>query len=208
MQERRNYGESEKVYEGVHSRDKRPESYSPVPDKPIMPGKSIDTKHGWAERRNYVLAKGTHTMCHLNSLEITEKSLGIVKPREVTELAIEPAERDWKPEYTALFKQKMLFGPDPKPLEKIPYSFSYCFRCEDPTCKGHMMKIEDWEIGQLYRNMRDKYKDENVAVEKVKERFFDTMCSQKKDTHFFVGRVFAYPTWIILGVFWPPRLAN
>jgi hypothetical protein len=65
--------------------------------------------------------------------------------------------------------------------------------------------IEDWELGALYLAMLDKYKDPAVAVKKVKQKFFDQMCAPDVDTHFFVGTVMKYGTWIVLGVFWPKR---
>lgn len=39
----------------------------------------------------------------------------------------------------------------------------------------------------------------------VKKKFFDEMCDPGKDTRFFMGTVFPYNSWIIYGVFWPPR---
>jgi len=68
------------------------------------------------------------------------------------------------------------------------------------------MMIEDWEVGRLYLNMRDKYGSREIAIQKVKQKFFDQMCAPKMDTHFFVGSVLQYGTWIILGVFWPKKL--
>jgi len=67
------------------------------------------------------------------------------------------------------------------------------------------MEITDWELGQLYRQMRDEHRDSGKAAEKVKQKFFDTMCGPTRDTHFFVGTVKQFGTWIVLGVFWPKR---
>ena len=67
------------------------------------------------------------------------------------------------------------------------------------------MMIEDWEIGQLYRAMRDKFGNAEVAVEKVRQKFFDQICGPDIDTHFFVGTVLSHASWIILGTFWPKK---
>ncbi len=60
--------------------------------------------------------------------------------------------------------------------------------------KYHRMMIEDWEIGQLYRTMRDKFGEERVAIEKVKDKFLSQMCAPDVDTHFFVGTVLKFGT--------------
>ena len=191
---------------GKHRRDPRPESFRPIGEiKPLsLP---IDLKDNWAERKKYVLAKGVQTMCYFNQKQQSEVSLGIVRPFEVLDFTIKPTERQWKQKWLAAMNQFSLFGPKRKPLEKIPYKFSYHFICEEPGCNGHRMMIEDWEVGQLYRKMRDKYSDEKVACEKVKEKFYGQICGPDKDTHFFVGTVLQHGTWIILGTFWPKKEA-
>ncbi len=186
--------------------DKRKESFRPNLDSIRPLGVALDTKKKWQKRREIVLAQGAKSMEELWELqEADNTSLGIVKPKDIPEFIIEPDEADWKPEQRQLFQQLRLFGPQQKPLDKIPYKFSYKFKCDDPRCNGHQMMIEDWEIGQLYLAMRDKFGSPEVAVEKVREKFLDQMCAPRKDTHFFVGTIARYGTWIILGVFWPDK---
>ena len=189
-----------------NSRDPRPESFRPVDGSRIAPiGEPLDPTNNWAERKKYVLAKGVQTMCGLQSLPKHKRSLGIIRPRDVSKFITEGTDRHWKPRIEALLRQQCLFGPDRKPLEKIPYKFSYSFLCEDHDCKGHTMMIEDWEIGELYRSMLIKFRNEGVAVRKVKEKFYDQMCAGDRDTHFFVGTVLRHGTWVILGAFWPKK---
>jgi len=185
--------------------DPRPESYRPVEGATIKPLGKLSTKDNWAERKRYVLAKGAQTMCALQAMPQRQCSLGIIRPREVSDFKIQESDREWKPKWKALFQQLRLYGPQQKPLEKIPYDFSYVFKCYEPGCKGHEMVIVDWEIGQLYRNMRDNRRDEVVAVQKVRQRFFDTICASDIDTHFFVGTILRHGTWIVLGTFWPKK---
>jgi hypothetical protein len=64
---------------------------------------------------------------------------------------------------------------------------------------------EDWEVGQLFRSMRDKYKDEKIACEKVRQKLLNQMCGSTIDTHFFVGTVLQHNTWIVVGCFWPKK---
>ena len=185
-----------------HNRDPRPESFRPL--GAIKPkGPPIDTSDNWGERKEYVLAQGVQTMCDLTKRKQTEKSLGIVRPSEVIDFTWEATSRSWKPKWNATMSQLNLFGPDRKPLEKIPFKFSYHFKCEEPGCNGHKMMIEDWEVGQLYRSMRDKYGDEKIACQKVKEKFYQQICSPLIDTHFYVGTVLKFGSWIVIGTFWP-----
>ncbi len=126
----------------------------------------LNTKRNWEERKKYVLAQGTHTMeelCELQSKDNT--SLGIVRPKEIIEFTIESCDAERKGQWEALLKQERLFGPGQKPLEKIPFKFSYAFRCDDHRCSGHKMMIEDWELGQLYRSMKAQFRDPNIAAQ-------------------------------------------
>lgn len=192
------------VYVEKHRNDPRPESYRPIGEiRPL--GEPLATKDRWADRKRYVLARDIPTMCDLEKKRQTEVSLGIIRPRSVQDLVVEQTDRDWKPEWQARMLQLRLFGPQSKPLEKIPYRFSYIFRCENPDCGGHKKMIEDWEVGELYRSMRDKYENESVACEKVKQKLYHQMCAEGVDTHFFVGTTLEYGSWIILGTFWPKK---
>jgi hypothetical protein len=185
-------------------RDPRPESFRPVSDIKIL-GKPLGTENNWAERKKYVLAKGTKTMCWLQKQSQKNISLSVVKPKEVKDFYWKKSSDTWSTKQNKALKQIGLFdGNVPSKLEKIPYKFLYHFICEEPNCPGHKMMIEDWEIMELYRKMKDKY-GEHEGLLKVKEKFFNKICSSDKDTHFFVGTVLQYETWIIIGTFWPPK---
>lgn len=189
-----------------NKKDYRPETFELVKGASLQPiGQPISTARNWAERRKFVLAQGVQTMCGLQVLDDTQRSLGIIRPRVVSDLAIEETDRQWKPAWEALFKQLSLWGPGQKPLEKVPYKFFYVFTCEHDGCKGHRMMIEDWEVGQLYRAMRDKHGSEQIAVSKVRDKLLGQICAPGIDTHFFVGTVIGHGTWIILGTFWPKK---
>jgi hypothetical protein len=208
----RPYWERFKKYQWIeavvvkHKHDRRPESFIPVPDTDIkVIPEPLSSASKWAERKRYVLAREPQTMCSLNSLPVFTQSLGLVKPREVLDIVVREGDREWKPEWQQLFRSERLFGPKQKPLEKIPYEFSYKFLCADPECGGHEMMIADWELGQLYREMRDQHGEE-AATAKVRQKFLTQMCGPRFDTHFFVGTTLAHPkSWIVLGVFWPKK---
>ena len=173
--------------------DRRKESRKPILDSIRVLGEPLSTKNGWRERRQIIDNMPVYTVKQLQSLHKSEHvSLGIVRPTKVLDLKIEPVAPDWKPEWQALFDQLTLFGPVQKPLRKIPYKFSYVFKC-------------DWELGVLWLNEVARLGDEAQAASSVRRKFLDELCNESKDTRFFMGTVFPYNTWVVLGVFWPPK---
>ena len=185
--------------------DPRPESFRPSEDsiKPI--GDPISSTDNWNARREIVFGQGAQTMCALHALGQEIKSLGVVRPAQVVDLTIEPADREWKSKWTQNLDQLKLFEAKRRRLEKIPYKFSYHFTCEEPGCKGHKMMIEDWEIGQLYLTERERLGGEELAAQSVRRKFFEQMCAPDRDPYFYVGTILNWGTWVILGVFWPKR---
>lgn len=83
-------------------------------------------------------------------------SLSIIKPKKLINFFIEKDETEWSDEHKRVLGQMVLFGKQTKNLEKVPYKFSYEFICNDIRCKGHKLAIRDWEIFQLYRNVKEK----------------------------------------------------
>ena len=186
--------------------DTRKESRRPDLQSMRILGESLPTTHNWRERRKIIDAMPHCTVLELKALYDSDKiSLGIVRPTEILELKVEPVEREWKPEWQATLNQFNLFSGPPKYLEKIPYKFSYAFKCSDSGDKIHNAMIEDWELGVLYRKEVERLGDEQAAVANVKNKFFHELCGPTKDTRFFMGTVFPYNTWVVLGVFWPPK---
>ena len=193
-----------------HDKDPRKESYRPRVETIQVLGKPLDTANCWAARKAIVLKQLPASMETLRELQERDgTSLGLVKPREVTDLIIEPDSEEWKLKWKADIEQLRLFGPDRKPLEKVPFKFRYCFTCEDERCKGHTMMIEDWEVGELYLKELKRCGNPKAAAESVREKFLGELCGPGKDTHFYVGTVLRYPkSWIVLGVFWPPKVGT
>jgi len=109
-------------------KDNRKESYRPKLET-IKLLDIISTENNWALRKKYVLAQGTSSMEQLwEKQEKDNTSLGIVKPAVIEDLFIEPTDQTWKPAFEQALSQGNLFGPDKKPLEKIPFKFSYKFK--------------------------------------------------------------------------------
>lgn len=184
-------------------KDGRKESRKPQLDSLRICGEPLSTENEWRDRRSIIDSMPHSTVAELEAAyEADKTSLGIVRPKRVMDLKIELADPEWKPEWQILFQQMTLFGPPQKPLAKLPFKWSYVFQCEDGVEYTRM--IEDWELGVLFLKLRDQM-DENKAAEAVKEKFLGELCASSRDTRFFMGTVFPYNTWIVLGVFWPPR---
>jgi hypothetical protein len=130
----------------------------------------------------------------------------LFRPAKIERLLIEPDSAEWTAQQLTNLDQTMLFhsGPTEK-LEKIPHKFKYQFRCNDSNSNGHTMSCTDWEMGESYRRWRDEYDEEwEIAL---RQKYEEEMM-YKRDTHFYVGTVHNHPReWIIVGLFYPPKLA-
>ena len=133
-----------------------------------------------------------------------QTSLGIVRPSRIIDLEIRDADTEWKPAWQKELSQLRLFGPQPKPLTKLPFSFHYIFACEDSR-KPHTAMCEDWELGTLFLKLREQHGSDEIAANLTREKFLNELCGPTKDTRFFMGTFFPYNTWLVLGVFWPPK---
>jgi len=185
--------------------DQRKESRKPNLESISLLGKPLPTSNGWRARREIIDALPHYTVNQYRELYKQDKtSLGIVRPTRILDMVIEEADREWKPEWATLFQQMRLFGEPQKPLKKIPYKFSYVFECEDSE-NPHKTMCEDWELGVLFLNEVERLGSEEKAAQSVRHKFLDDLCAPSKDTRFFMGTIFPYNTWVVLGVFYPPK---
>lgn len=161
----------------------------------------------WRERKKIILPTLLKSIEELKNKYASKKiSIGIFKPKKIIKFVIEEGDREWSKKHQSTLSQQKLFGPQPKPLEKIPFKFSYEFICNDTNCSGHKMQIIDWELNELYRNMKKKYGFSlDLVLEKIKQKWFLEMCREDKDIYLIVGSVFPKPSFVVLGVFWPPK---
>lgn len=188
--------------------DGRKESRRPVLDSIKLLGEPLSTRNDWEERRAIIDAMPHSTRKQLEAAYEKDKtSLGIIRPQRILDLEIREADKEWKPEWKSLFSQMTLFGPAQKPLRKIPYTFHYVFECEDSD-KPHVAMCEDWELGVLFPNEAARLESDELAAESVKKKFLGELCREDKDTRLFMGTFFPYNTWLVLGVFWPPRVTQ
>ena len=192
--------------------DRRPESYVPILDT-IEPGKLIDTRDDWAERRRRLDGLDRPTMCDLNTLNSDGStpdvpSLAIIEtdgvPQlEITERSQDRVRRD-EEKANAIAAQYGLFdNPNLKeiPLEIIPWRFRYVYNCVDYNCRGHRQTIVDWEAAMLWR----KLKGQSDWQELMQKTFIDRLWAPNKKSELFVGNQQQHPqSFLVLGVFYPP----
>lgn len=197
-----------------HDKDNRFETYRPIDLDKIKIVGHIGTENKWHDRKEILKPKIEPSLCDLISLfrekcnkgkQYEAKSLFLIKPYEITEFIAEEDDPNWKPEWQQLFEQEPLFEEmKMKPLDKIPYKFSYKFKCTE-KCPGHKLKIEDWEIYELARKYIKKPAELKTKVaQKYGEKFL-----KKMDIHFFIGSQLqwhkrkARNPYLIIGVFYP-----
>jgi|ERR1700722_2965348 len=193
--------------EVVKANDSRPESYKLVPDGIKVLSSPLSTAKAWRERKEVVFPLKAHCLCCLQKERDKNKhpTLGFFKPRIIKKLVIDRETAQWTESQLAILRQGDFFVKQPKTeLEKIPYSFRYEFQCDHDECTGHTIICTDWEMGESWRQWKQRYGDGWEA--KFRQRY-ETEMIEKLDTHFYVGTIHQHPhIWIIVGLFYPPSV--
>lgn len=186
--------------------DPRPESYKVNPDTIKVISPPIPTMNKWEARKEKVFPLKSNSLCELQALRDLNQypTLGFIKPQNIISLDIKSETTDWTESQLTSLRQYSMFGNAPKSeLEKIPFEFSYVFRCNNPNCHTHKLSCTDWEMGQSYRIWKTKYG--NKWEDKFRETY-ETKMIFDRDTHFYVGTLHGHPdAWIIIGLFYPPN---
>jgi hypothetical protein len=183
--------------------DPRPESFRPDIESIQITG-SVPSTNRWQQRRSLLEPLISHCFCCIKGrqAEVGFPTLGLFKPAEIECLVIEPTASQWTEEELARLRQFSLFEKAPlKELEKIPFKFSYAFRCDHDDCTGHTVSSTDWEMMESYRSWRTRY---GSQWESKFRHTYEYKMKELNDTYFYVGNQLAYPkTWIIVGLFYP-----
>jgi hypothetical protein len=190
--------------------DARGDTYTPAPGS-IRPVGHIDTgplrRRQWAERNRHVLS---HVSSIEELVERAEKrvgSLGLVRAEPGAKMTATAAAAEWSEHQQAILGQMSLFGKDRKPLEKVPWTFHYRFKC-CPDCPEHTMTVLDWEVFALYRKQAQR-KSPDEAVRDVLQKYNGEYGVERRDLHFFVGTTIDHQfQFSIIGVYYPPRMPS
>ncbi len=195
-----------------NTKDFRIDSYRPI-EKSIQPlGQPVDPKNGWVKRKEIILPSIQYKSLEEieNNYKQNSISLALFKPKKILDFKIESDTETWSEKQQQTLSQMRLFEKQPKVLEKIPFKFSYVFICDDKACKKpHKLSVIDWEIFELYRGIKENYPyDMDVILDKIKQKWLNEMWDEERDSYLIVGTQYPNPTFMVLGVFWPPKRAK
>lgn len=195
-----------------NSRDRRSESYRVNHNTIHEDLKVVRHLANWGERRQFL---EPYLDADLEKLKEGDRSLGLIKPREVIDFLTKPRDRISDPdevltlEKTEEAQQQLLFDIESElvkqshtPPQPLPW-MGYKFMCQGSNCSGHEMMCIDWEIQELYRKTSKK-DGGSVGFEKTRQKALSLMDS---DLHFVVGTTWRYKRWMIVGIFYPPTEA-
>lgn len=215
LEDKQQFRKYEPICASVQRRsgDRRPESWRVDADSIEVIAPVIGSERGWEARRPLVEPAIGKSMCAVRRAQREDgTSLQMFRVCEVSDLVIEEVERD--PEKGRMAEawaaQGSLLGAGElkqqrEALEQIPFRFQYRYRCLDSNCRGHLQSIVDWEIVQLFRNVRCRAEWKEL----IREKWLGQMCGADKDTAFIVGNQHQYPdSFLVLGVWWPPKLTQ
>ena len=186
---------------------KRKESYKineasiKIIDKSL---KNTRIKGVWEKRKKIIEKFLTPSVEILENKYYQDKtSIGIIKPilqtikfqtkRPIEEIDIKVSNK----------VQEDLFGVKFKQPDRIEKAFFYHFKCFGENCKYHDKICTDWELYQSFRKWRKKYITPDELEKKLKEKYEDWMKS--RDLFFILGTHSQFPTWFIIGLFYPPK---
>lgn len=146
-------------------------------------------------------------------------SLAMFRPARILKFTVEPVSKEWdagklavlekQKQQLHLFKDEETVARELEIVRKLPNKFSYQF--EDCRGKKSKLMIEDWEIGALYWNcLRGNNNDEQAALEKVKEKYWeDFVQSGKHEIAFVLGTTLEHHNkkapnpFVIISVYYP-----
>ena len=199
-------------------KDARPESYKVDFNDIEVKEKIPIVKGSWDKRAEWILnpVNIVQSVEEIQELQKeNKKSLGIISPKQVTEVTFEPFSFDeklnWKRNLDANMAQADLQfiakeKRDIKPIPPPDYRFKITFRCNDERClKDHHFSVLDWEIDALYNKMRNKGNTPQLAATKVVEKL-EWICADDKDLHFFLGNISNHPqVFTIVGLWYPKK---
>lgn len=186
--------------------DARPESLRVDQDSIRLVGEVIASSDRW-RRRMGLLPAPSRSLEAIRAANVADGvSIGMFRPRGIRRLVKEPAAPWTEKERSALRQQRLGLGDreirELDQLEQIPWKFSYELDCDATDCRGHKLRILDWELGQSYRrwSRSDPTRWEDMIRQKYEREL------PARDLHLVVGTLAAHPkTFVVIGLVYPPR---
>ena len=156
----------------------------------------------WESRRDVIIPRVAHSLESLQeAFEENRTSLGLIKPIQVIDFY---KTKELQIYETGFAIQETITEEKVPVLQEVEHVFKYRFKC--PGCapeKEHNIQCEDWELLESYRRWGQRYRTPETLWNKIHYRFFTWM--KQRDFHFFVGTYSQYPTWLIIGLYYPPQ---
>jgi hypothetical protein len=164
--------------------------------------RKIKGKVAWTERNKLLLSHIAPSLEDLQAkFDEDRTSIGLIKPSEVLEFY---KRGDLQIYQDPKVFQQSLFGTKIPEIEEIPHLFGYRFRCNGcQEGKEHNIQCEDWELFESYRRWGKQYGDLDLLWEKLQEKYYRSMLDN--DLYFYVGMFSQFPTWLIVGLYYPPK---
>lgn len=186
------------------SDDSRRESYKVREDSIHVVG-HMDTDLVWEERNEVIRPLISK---NFEELEARGASLGIIRPEKVLKLVNEPVrgqehiDKEYKDCFQVVFDEEggMLKIPKIKALDTY---YRYHFTCENDATV-HEIMCEDWELYQASRSWKHVYGTDEDVWNRVHDKFYREFC-EEKDLCFIVGTHYRFKTWMIIGLYYPPK---
>lgn len=188
-------------------RDQRPESYKPSNIDAIKKVGALDTKDHWGKRMEYITPTVIESVAQLKEGMFSKDETGSnlwgpsILPVRVmpgsARLSWE-ASNNWNDKQLAnlkkaedFVKDNMFMDPGMKAsfrqLSKVAYEFRLTY--VDGVGDEHTHLILDWEIAQLYRNVRRREKSDADALEKVRQKIEDSIFGAGNDVYLVIGNM-------------------
>jgi hypothetical protein len=195
---------------------RRPESHHKEGAFKLLPSPLLrkGNKTPWYERSRLLLKAVTpNGMTGLRDKQGQHRtSLGIVRVKELIDFRITaPLDEIIEQADFRVSPQQTLTGKvltEGSKIDKVKHVFRYRWRCFGECCADgkncHDTTCEDWELFQSFRSWRERYPYEKEFLEKIREKYYDTM--GQTNLHFIMGTP-SHPvrqtSWMIVGLFYP-----
>jgi hypothetical protein len=183
----------------------RKESYRIRPDSVKVVDTSMCSPPDWEARSEWIHPKVSSSIEQLyEQFDEDRSSLGLVRPIEVISFYktqdLEKFDVDNR-EFQVTIEGKRI-----PVLTRIPHIFKYRFKCGGcGPDQEHNIQCEDWELLESYRSWGARYEDIDVLWDKIHEKYFEFML-KKRDLHFYMGMHSQFPSWMIIGLYYPPKV--
>ena len=187
-----------------NSKDFRPESYNIDEDSIKVIGHLDSNKH-LIQRQRWLLPLVKKSIEEIEeAYHKNNTSLAIFKPKEIIDFIVEEDDKDWTDSQKASLGQTCLFdqasNEEIKSLKKVPYKFRCKFKCDDPNCKGHTLKIAMWDFNWAFFAYYNRYGSETEALKKLRDKWLSYF-NADRDCYLIVGTTLPYDSFLIIGTF-------